>query len=57
MGLSTTYTKVETDFLLQKLESELANETPYTDETLAGDIIKRIDKKNGDNVNYREVLT
>ena len=57
MGLSTTYTKVETDFLLQKLESELANETLYTDETLAGDIIKRIDKKNGDNVNYREVLT
>ena len=25
MGLSTTYTKVETDFLLQKLESELAS--------------------------------
>ena len=25
MGLSTTYTKVETDFLLQKLESELVN--------------------------------
>ena len=25
MGLSTTYTKVETDYLLQKLESELAS--------------------------------
>ena len=24
MGLSTTYTKAETDFLLQKLQSELA---------------------------------
>ena len=25
MGLSTTYTKVETDYLLQKLQSELVS--------------------------------
>lgn len=53
MGLSTTYTKTETDFLLQKLKPE----DLYNDETLAGDIIKRIDKTSGDNVNYREVTT
>ena len=138
MGLSTTYTKTETDYLLQKLESELVSglkgelaitdtaptiqglyilsdvgtytnlgglvasadklnyayfngttwsfiatdlpqpivnnyinnntynldpdkivpsEALYNDETLAGDILKRVEKISGDNVNYREVLT
>lgn len=33
------------------------SEALYNDETLAGDIIKRVDKISGDNVNYREVLT
>ena len=55
MGLSTTYTKVETDYLLQQLEQKTSDK--YTDETLAGDIIKRVDINTGENVNYRETTT
>ena len=55
MGLSTTYTKTETDFLIQQLEKK--SEALYTDDTLAGDIIKRVDKNTGENVNYRETTT
>ena len=50
MGLSTTYTKAETDYLLQELRSE----TLYNDDTLAGDILKRVDKITGEDVNYKE---
>lgn len=55
MGLTTTYTKVETDYLLQRLEQKTSDK--YTDETLAGDIIKRVDINTGENVNYRETTT
>ena len=55
MGLSTTYTKTETDFLIQQLEKK--SEALYTDDTLATDIIKRVDINTGENVNYREVTT
>lgn len=55
MGLSTTYTKTETDFLLQQLEKK--SEALYTDDTLAGDIIKRVDINTGENVNYRKTTT
>ena len=55
MGLSTTYTKTETDYLLQQLEQKTSDK--YTDETLAGDIIKRVDINTGENVNYRETTT
>ena len=55
MGLSTTYTKAETDFLIQQLEKK--SEALYTDNTLAGDILKRVDKNTGENVNYRETTT
>ena len=55
MGLSTTYTKTETDFLIQQLEKK--SEALYTDDTLAGDIIKRVDINTGENVNYRETTT
>ena len=55
MGLSTTYTKTETDFLIQQLEKK--SEALYTDDTLAGDIIKRVDINTGENVNYRKTTT
>ena len=55
MSLSTTYTKTETDFLIQQLEKK--SEALYTDDTLAGDIIKRVDINTGENVNYRETTT
>jgi len=55
MALSTTYTKAETDFLIQQLEKK--SEALYTDDTLAGDIIKRVDINIGENVNYRETTT
>ena len=55
MALSTTYTKIETDYLLQQLEQKTSYK--YTDETLAGDIIKRVDINTGENVNYRETTT
>ena len=55
MGLSTTYTKTETNFLIQQLEKK--SEALYTDDTLAGDIIKRVDINTGENVNYRETAT
>ena len=55
MGLSTTYTKTETDFLIQQLEKK--SEVLYTDDTLATDIIKRVDINTGENVNYRETTT
>ena len=48
MGLSTTYTKVETDYLLQQLEQKTSYK--YTDETLAGDIIKRVYINTGESV-------
>ena len=55
MGLSTTYTKTETDFLIQQLEKK--SEALYTDDTLARGILKRVDKKTGENVNYLETTT
>lgn len=57
MGLSTTYTKTETDFLIQRLEEKTSNK--YNDEanSIANDIIKLIDINTGENVNYREVTT
>ena len=57
MVLSTTYTKTETDFLIQQLEEKTSNK--YNDESnsIANDIIKRVDKNTGENVNYRETTT
>ena len=57
MGLSTTYTKAETDFLIQKLEEKTSDK--YNDEpnSIANDIIKFIDINTGENVNYRETTT
>ena len=54
MGLSTTYTKTETDFLIQQLEEKASDK--YNDESnsIANDIIKFIDINTGENVNYRE---
>ena len=54
MGLSTTYTKVETDFLIQQLEEKTF--VKYNDESnsIANDIIKFIDINTGEDVNYRE---
>ena len=54
MGLSTTYTKVETDFLIQQLEEKTHDK--YNDESnsIANDIIKFTDINTGENVNYRE---
>ena len=57
MGLSTTYTKTETDFLIQQLEEKTSDK--YNDESnsIANDIIKFIDINTGENVNYRETTT
>ena len=57
MSLSTTYTKVETDFLIQQLEEKASDK--YNDESnsIANDIIKFIDINTGENVNYRETTT
>ena len=54
MGLSTTYTKTETDFLIQQLEEKTFDK--YNDESnsIANDIIKFIDVNTGEDVNYRE---
>ena len=35
-------------------EQIVPSEALYTDDTLAGDILKRVDKTTGENVNYRE---
>ena len=51
MGLSTTYTKTETDFLIQQLEKKTGL---YNDETLAGDIIQRIDLNSGRTITYKK---
>ena len=53
--VGNVYTKTETDFLIQKLEKK--SEALYTDDTLAGDILKRVDKSTGENINYRETTT
>ena len=57
MGLSTTYTKTETDFLIQQLEEKISDK--YNDESasIANDIIKFIDANTGENVNYRKTTT
>ena len=57
MGLSTTYTKTETDFLIRQLEEKTSDK--YNDESnsIANDIIKRVDINTGENVNYRETTT
>lgn len=57
MSLSTTYTKVETDFLIQQLEEKASDK--YNDESnsIANDIIKFIDINTGENVNYRETTS
>lgn len=57
MGLSTTYTKTETDFLIQQLEEKISDK--YNDESasISNDIIKFIDINTGEDVNYREVTT
>ena len=38
-------------------EQIVPSEALYTDDTLAGDIIKRVDINTGENVNYREITT
>ena len=38
-------------------EQIVPSEALYNDETLAGDVLKRVDKMTGENVNYREVTT
>lgn len=38
-------------------EQIVPSEALYNDDTLAGDILKRVDKNTGENVNYREVTT
>ena len=55
MGLSTTYTKTETDFLIQQLEEKTSDK--YNDESnsISNDIIKFIDINTGEDVNYRKV--
>lgn len=55
MPLSTTYTKVETDFLIQQLEEKTF--AKYNDESnsIANDIIKFIDINTGEDVNYRKI--
>ena len=57
MGLSTTYTKTETDFLIQQLEEKTSDK--YNDESnsIANDIIKFVDINTGENVNYLETTT
>ena len=57
MGLSTTYTKTETDFLIQQLEEKTSDK--YNDESnsIANDIIKFIDINTGENVTYRKTTT
>ena len=57
MGLSTTYTKTETDFLIQQLEEKTSDK--YNDESnsIANDIIKFIDINSGETVNYRKTTT
>ena len=54
MGLSTTYTKVETDFLIQQLEEKASDKYNNESNSIANDIIKFIDINTGENVNYRE---
>ena len=57
MGLSTTYTKAETDFLIQQLEEKTSDK--YNDESnsIANDIINFIDVNTGKDVNYIETTT
>lgn len=38
-------------------EQIVPSEALYNDETLAGDILKRVEKTTGENVNYREITT
>lgn len=57
MGLSTTYTKVETDFLIQQLEEKTSDKYNDQSNSIANDIIKFIDINTGENVNYQEVTT
>ena len=57
MGLSTTYTKTETDFLIQQLEEKSSNKYNNESNSIANDIIKFIDINTGENVNYRETTT
>lgn len=38
-------------------EQIVPSEALYNDDTLAGDILKRVDKTTGENVNYREITT
>ena len=57
MGLSTTYTKVETDYLLQRLEQKTSDKYNDKYNSIANDIIKFIDINTGENVNYRETTT
>ena len=65
----TTWSKVEvqaTQNVTQNIFNNTYNLDPgqivpsealYTDDTLAGDILKRVDKITGENVNYRETTT
>ena len=57
MGLSTTYTKAETDFLIQQLEEKASDKYNNESNSIANDIIKFIDINTGENVNYRETTT
>ena len=57
MGLSTTYTKTETDFLIQQLKEKTTDKYNDKSNSIANDIIKFIDTNTGENVNYRETTT
>ena len=57
MGLSTTYTKTETDFLIQQLEEKTVDKYNDASNSVASDVIKFIDKNTGENVNYQETTT
>ena len=57
MVLSTTYTKVETDFLIQQLEEKTFAKYNNESNSIPNDIIKFIDINTGENVNYRETTT
>ena len=57
MGLSTTYTKAETDFLIQQLEEKASDKYNNESNSIANDVIKFIDINTGEDVNYRETTT
>ena len=53
--INNNYT-IENTYIIDP-EQIVPSEALYNDETLAGDILKRVDKNTGENVNYRETTT